>query len=208
MNKLITAVLHLVTRDAKSVYELSSRVFHALYANITLFPTPEPTKEVFQQHMEGLNTLIETNDGSALMREKISMQTSVMLADLKTAQAYVNKIAQGEKIIILSSGFDCNNERVPTTQPPGKAVIRRITDGSSACSMKIYAETLEGADRYKVEACDSLINPVWIMLTDYVSFNKMEVKNLTRGKEIFVRISGGNLCGWGDPSDPISFIPR
>lgn len=206
--KTIIAVLHLVSRDAKSVYALCVRVLKGLYADKTLFPTPEPTLEVFQKDMTQLATLMEKNDGSPLMRETILQQTDVVLTDLKLAQSYVNRVAQGDKVTILSSGFDCNNERVDTTEPPAKAMIRRITDGRSACSMKIYAESLEGADRFKVEISETQTNPVWVVAMDYATLNKMEIKNLERGKEIFVRISGGNICGWGAPSEPMSFIPR
>ena len=66
--------------------------------------------------------------------------------------------------IILLSGFDCNNEPVKHDNP-GKAVIKRLEDGSVVCCVKIYLDALADADRYKVETTvkpddpDSLGNP-------------------------------------------------
>jgi hypothetical protein len=34
---------------------------------------------------------------------------------IKSEMNYVNKVADGDKSIILLSGFDCNEEPVPTT---------------------------------------------------------------------------------------------
>lgn len=73
---------------------------------------------------------------------------------------------------------------------------------------EVYMAAVPYAIRKKLEIAADVSNPVWVVVCDFATLNKMEIKNLVRGKEIFVRISGGNICGWGPPSEPMSFIPR
>lgn len=120
---------------------------------------------------------------------------------------YTNRVADGDKTIILLSGFDCNSE--PTSRSiPGKALIKRVDDGNLACSSKIFVEVLVDADRYKVEIATSLIDSKWITMLDYGTANKLEIRNLTRLQEIYIRVSGGNTLGWGNPSEPVAYVPR
>lgn len=130
----------------------------------------------------------------------------MVYALLKEFIIYVNKIAKGDKAIILLSGFDCSNEP-ESTEVPERALIKRIVDGSTPCSAKIYAETLAGADRWKVEIATDIKGP-WKTYSDCLTRNNLEIENLDYGITIYIRISGGNIRGWGTASEPMSFLPR
>jgi hypothetical protein len=81
-----------------------------------------------------------------------------------------------------------------------------VEDGSTAQSVKMYVESLEYADRYKVEVATNQNGP-WSTTLDFGTLNRLEFTS-ERGKEILIRVSGGNCYGWGIPSDAASFIPR
>jgi hypothetical protein len=205
--KTNTAVLHLKSKEPQKVYQLAGKVNTNMVANAQIFPTPNPTMVEFSAETTKLDTFIKAKDGSKPKNQAILDQADVVYMMLKSLLTYVNTVADGEKAIILLSGFDCNNE--PTEHDiPGKALIRRVEDGSIACSVKIYAEPIAGADRYKVEISTSLSAPEWKTVIDFGALNKLVIMNLIRGQEIFIRITAGNRHGWGDHSEPVAFIPR
>lgn len=202
------AVLHIKAKDPLKINQLCTHVTTSMAGQKTMFPTPDPTLEVVNAENLKLTNLISADDGTKLSKETIQAQANVVLALLKQVVFYVNKVAQGDKVIILSSGFDCSNDPVSITAPPGRPIIRKVTDSTTSCSVKVMVDAVTDADRYKLEIADSLTNPTWVTYIDYATISKLEAKDLTRGKEIFVRVTAGNSCGWGEPSESASFIPR
>jgi len=208
--KVSTAVLHLAGKDPQKVYQLGGKVYTSLTSNPSVFIQSEPTLLELNTETIKLDTLLKSKDGSKQKNQAILDQTDVVYTILKSLAAYTNKIANGDKSIILLSGFDCNNE--PTTHDiPGKAIIKRLEDGNTSCSVKIFMEALADADRYKVEinTTSNANDPAsWKTVLDFGSINRLELKDLPRGQEIFLRVSGGNTWGWGIASESASFIPR
>jgi hypothetical protein len=205
--KTHTAVLHIKNKEPKSVASLGGRVHTSMVAHKETFPDPDPTIEVFGKEIERLYTVIKEKDGSKIKNQTIIDQTNVVYAMLKSQLGYTNKVAGGDKSIILLSGFDCNSEPIPH-EIPGKALIKRVEDGNTVCSAKIYVEPLAEADRYKVEITTSTDPDSWETILDFGVLNKIEIRNLTRGKETYIRVTGGNRHGWGIASEPVAFIPR
>ena len=82
-----------------------------------------------------------------------------------------------------------------------------MEDGNVACSAKIFVDSLDEADRYKVEISTTSAEPSsWKTVLDFGALNKMEIRNLTRGQEFFIRVTGGNTHGWGIASESVAFI--
>jgi len=206
--KTYTAVLHLKNKEAQIVFQLAGRVSTNLAASSSIFTDPDPSLEVFDSETQKLNTAIKAKDGSKQKNQAIKDQTDVVYAMLKSEILYVNKIAQGDKATILLSGFDCNDDPV-ARDIPAKALIKRIEDGSVACSAKIYADAVPDADRYKVEITTTLAEPTnWKTVLDFGTLNKIEIRDLVRGQEIYIRVTAGNRHGWGICREPVAFIPR
>jgi hypothetical protein len=203
-----SAVLHLRTKNPAKVSSLADKVHAGISTNTETFVYPDPGMDEFKTELKKLDGFIVAKDGSKLINQAIIDQTDVVYGLLKGLCFYVNKLAKGDKGIILLSGFDCNDQ--PMERPiPGKVVIRRVEDGKVPCSVKIYIERLPDADRYKVEISTDRNNPtLWRTVCDYGSLNNLEVRDLLRLQEIYIRITGGNIHGWGMPSEPIAFIPR
>ena len=206
--KIYTAVLHIKNRAPQSVAALGGRVDTSMTAHQEEFPDSDPPMEEFGKEVEQLDTLIKEKDGSKIKNQAILDQTNVVYAMLKLRLNYVNKVAKGDKAIILLSGFECNNDPV-SRDVPEKALIRRIEDGSVLSSAKIYMDPLPNADRYKVETAASLTEPInWRSVLDYGSLNKLGIGGLARRQEIHIRVTGGNRHGWGLSSEPMVFFPR
>jgi hypothetical protein len=206
--KTNTAVLHLKSKDPQKVYNLAGKVNTSMVASKSTFTTPDPTMEVFGAEVTKLDTAIKSKDGSKLKNQVVIDQTEVVFGMLKSLIIYVNKVANGDMAIILLSGFDCNNEPVQRGIP-GKALIKRLEDGSVPCSAKIFMDALTDADRYKVETTSTPDDAEsWETVIDFGGLKKLEIKDLVAGQKIYIRVSGGNTHGWGTPSEPMVFIPR
>jgi len=206
--KTNTAVLHLKGKNPQDVYNLGGKVSTNMVANKVTFPSPDPTMENFGTEVTKLDTSLKEKDGSKVKNQAVIDQVEVVYAMLKLLLTYVNKVADGDIAIILLSGFDCNNDPV-AHDIPGKAVIKRIEDGSVPCSAKIFMDALSDADRYKVETTTTPDTAdSWETEIDYGGLKKLEIRDLTAGQKIYIRVSGGNTHGWGTPSEPVAFIPR
>ena len=202
------AVLHLKNKDPQKVYNLAGKVSTNMVANKLVFPNPDPTMEAFGVEITKLDACIKAKDGSKQKNQALADQAEVVHGMLKSEIIYVNKVAGGDKTIILLSGFDCNEDST-VKDIPGKVLIKRIEDGSVSCSAKIYIEALADADRYKIETATALTEVTdWKTVLDFGALNKLEIRNLIRGREIYIRVTGGNTHGWGIPSEPVVFIPR
>ena len=202
------AVLHLKNKDPQKVYNLSGKVSTNMVTNKLVFPNPDPTMEAFGVEITKLDACIKAKDGSKQKNQALADQAEVVHGMLKSEIIYVNKVAGGDKTIILLSGFDCNEDST-VKDIPGKVLIKRIEDGSVSCSAKIYIEALADADRYKIETATALTEVTdWKTVLDFGALNKLEIRNLIRGREIYIRVTGGNTHGWGMPSEPVVFIPR
>lgn len=201
------AVTRITSKSPETVFSLGGSLQNNITAHADVFKSPNPTMEILGGHLSDLNVAIKAKDGSKLRNQVIRDCTDVVFSDITELKLYVNTVAKGDRSIILMSGFDSNSEPVKH-DIPGKAIIKRIEDGSKVNSAKIYIESLPDADRYKVEGSTSLQNPAWTTLLDIGSSNKLELSDMERGEEIFLRVWGGNTHGWGLPSEPMAFIPR
>jgi len=208
MKKTFAAVLHIKTKEPQKVYQLAGKVYTNMIANQSTFNNPDPSLSELSTQNGKLDAALKAKDGSKQKNQAIEDQTGVVFSCLKNLASYVTKVAKGDKATILLSGFDCDNEH-ESHDIPGKVVIKRVEDGSIACSAKIYIEAIDDADRYKVEITSTPTDASsWKTVLDPVSSVKLEITGLTRGQEISIRVTGGNRRGWGTPSEPASFIPR
>jgi len=206
--KTNSAVLHLKGKDPQKTYNLGGRVSTSMEASKSIFPSPNPTMEAFNLELTKLDACIKAKDGSKIKAQAVIDQAAVVYGMLKLLVFYVNVVADGDMAIILQSGFDCNNEPVQR-DVPGKALIKRIEDGNTPCSAKIFMAALADADRYKVEITTTPDDvESWETVIDYGSLNRLEIRDLVAAQKIYIRVTGGNTHGWGIPSEPMSFIPR
>jgi len=209
MKTSFMAVLHIgSSKDSTAVLLLAGRIVAALTTNKTTFPEPDPTLVDFGTRVTLLDTYIKSKDGSDLNKQTIVKQSQLVYDDLKDLANYVNKIAKGDKAIIILSGFDFDSEAVEHSIPE-KVIIKRIENGSTEHSAKIYVIPDADADRYMVETTTTPSDAnSWKLVLNSVPSNKLEIPSLSRGTEIFIRVAAGNTHGWGPHSDATGFIPQ
>ena len=208
MNYIWIAVMKVTVKQRKKVRDLGYKVGKGLSDNATLFGAPTPALTVFTPKVDLLRDKIAAED-STQTRADSANQSEVVHTDLKTYLVFVNNgPAKGDKAKLLLSGFDVNKEKVKHPIP-GQIVIKEIVDGPTVNTAKVKIEKISAedfVDRYKVET--SLDKVTWTLAVDTGNSRKLIVTGLTRSKEVFIRVTGGNTHGYGKPSEVVGFIPR
>jgi hypothetical protein len=208
MNYIWVAVMKVTAKQKKKVRDLGYKVAKGLSDNATLFGAPTPALTVFTPKVDLLRDKIAAED-STQTRAESANQSEVVHTDLKTYLVFVNNgPAKGDKAKLLLSGFDVNKEKVKHPIP-GQIVIKEIVDGATANTAKVKIEKMSAedyVDRYKVETSPDKVT--WTVALDTGNSHKLIVTGLTRSKEVFIRVTGGNTHGYGKPSEVVGFIPR
>jgi len=209
MKTSFVAVLHIGSlKDTQNIYVLGGRVCTAMQAQQTIFSDPDPSMTEFLKELTALDNLIKSQDGSDKLAQALVKQTEKVYQYLKNLCFYTNKVANGDKQIIGLSGFDCRLD-ASLHGIPDKAIIKRIENGSVEHSAKIYIIIPADADRYNVEiSLTPNDDKSWKMVLNAVSSINLEITGLTRGQEIWIRVTAGNTHGWAAHSDVVSFVPQ
>jgi hypothetical protein len=203
------AVLHIdSSEDSLSILLVGGRVLLSLRTNSATFPNPDPSLDEFAAALTLLDSNLKLNDGGKNVKFSISDESQIIFDYLKDYISYVNKIAKGDKTIINLSGFESNSEAVVHSIPL-KTVIKRIENGSTEHSAKIFVYPVDQADRYKVEITTTPLDlNSFKLVINSVSRNNLEVTGLVRAEETYMRVAAGNTHGWGPFSDFVGFVPQ
>ena len=210
MNKRSFAVIGLrSSKNFKAVAFAGRRVHNEMLANQGTFPESFPLLPELNAELENLELLISKAEGgehlSVESRNKVSESVYLML---KKLQAYVNKVADGDRVTILLSGFDANEEAARRPIPE-KVVVRSVDFGDVIHSAKIRIEPLQNVRTFKVEKSLAPSDEnTWKLAVDNVSSRELNVQGLIRAQEIWFRVAAGNARGWGEWSEPVSFIAK
>lgn len=202
------AVLHLGAKAPADVHALGGKVLTALSAHPTVFTNLRVPLPSFTDELSALEVLLRSQDGSDNQSLALEKQSSLVYESLKSYCFDVNKTAAGDAVIIGLSGFDSQNRALAHTIP-GKTIIKYIDNGSTEHSAKIIVISNADADRYMVEMTTNPADPnSWKLVLNAVSSRRLEIEGLTRGQEVWFRVTAGNTHGWGAHSDAVGFVPQ
>lgn len=114
---------------------------------------------------------------------------------LKVLAAYVQTTSNGDEAIILSSGFDVNKKPSPVGQleKPENLIVRQ---GANKGSVVISCDVVPNANFYEFQYTLAPVTDetVWVLRT--TTKHKMQVDELTSGKQYTFRVAGAG----SDPS--------
>jgi len=209
MSRPFRAVLHCTAKEFEKVHILAGRVIAGLTDNDGVFASPNPSIAELTAADESLADFInkaDKGDHKAVVDRNV--QSAIVHAMLNNETRYVNTVANGDQSTILLSGFDASNEPVPHPIPD-KVVIKRIEDGPTTHSAKIFIMPAGRNLDFTVQTTTTP-NDETTYKTVLATGNSKQLllENLVRGQEIYVRINARNAAGTGDWSDAHSFIAR
>ena len=210
MKKKYVTVLHINSyKDFDSVHNLSTKVINSLTANVATYAVPNPTVAVITTETNTLKTNIgDAKSGNHQKVQARNEQSLKVLNLLRTESNYVNTIANGDRAIILLSGFDASNEPAPHAIPD-KVIIKRIEDGKTAHSAKIFIVPADAGLLYTVQMYKITdTTKTFVTVLKATNSRKLVLENLDRGVEIFIQVCAMNARGEGDWSETSAFMPR
>ena len=173
------------------------------------YTTPDPSAADFLILKNDYGTaLAEAIAAQALAKEKTALKDAKRLAletGLTLRGKYVDLKSGGDKVKILSAGFDVAEDRTPTTLPEPVGNLA-LTAGDSAGEIDAQWDAVSGARTYHVETSPDPITPTsWTRQKD-VTKSKTIILGLTSGTRVWMRVRAVNAAGEGAWSDPATKI--
>jgi hypothetical protein len=134
--------------------------------------------------------LAKTQSGSKEATALKNQTRAALIAVLKKIAAQVQTISDGDRTVILSSGYDVN-KKWSKVGPLSKPANFRLQQGSNKGSIYLVCDPIPGAGIYEVEYTEGIPthNSLWMKQTS--TRRKITIANLTSGKEYAFRMAGG-----------------
>lgn len=194
-----------------SLSTLAGRTLTSMTDNAN-FPDPRPVIDEYSRLVNDYREKheIASNGGSRFQKEARDNAKIVLAGAMKELAFYVNRIANGNREMLASSGFelvpDPRSSKVPGI--PGNA---RLLDGNVSGEMRFVFNALRAAWEYEYCYATRLGEdgtPEWedILLTTDSRLNY--IQNLTPGERVYARVRARNGKGTGDWSEAVSLIAR
>ncbi len=207
--KAETAVMKITVEERGKVRDLGYKVHAGISTHSSELGVAVPPIVDLETETNTLKDYIAEEDGSTASIAKSEAQCSIVFELLKTYLAWINNgPAKNIKSLLLLSGFDVSLEPV-VHGIPNALVIKKMENGETPATVKVFIEAIPATDfvdRYKVETSPDDIT--FTIACETGNSSKLIIPGTVRGKEIFVRVSGGNTHGFGRPSTSVSFFPN
>jgi hypothetical protein len=175
----------------------------ALTGNVD-FPTPEPAiADITAKRTELQSWIAQSRFRDERAINKRNMVAEELLTMLRTLAKYVAFTADGDRSMILSSGFAVVKQREPMpplAQPADLAASR----GSHQGRIMLDWKAVKGSLNYLVEITTedpALSNPNWAVM-GYTSKSKFQADNLIPGTKYWFRVKSLGARDESAFSDP------
>jgi len=220
MAKPFEPAIHCTVREYLKIEILGSKVIAQMTLNVATFGTPDPAMPILSAAVGLLNTKITAaKSGDHQKIADMHAQCEIVFAHLNSEKAYVKKVANGSKAIILLSGFDASEVGGPKVIPP-KMVIDRIEKGPTENSVKIFLKPISKVTVPTDRSLKSVVTGnefIVDMSPDYADPNsykevlatknsrKLIVLNVSVDHPQWFKVAARNSRGQGPFSDPVKY---
>lgn len=185
-----------------------SFIISEMTTNIQYFPTPNPTLATVQASLDELQTAslaAENRDRVAIAYRNEKKDELVAL--LRKLGIYVNLMADGNRIIALSSGFDVAKEPLPA--PPITYVEAPvIMQGTNAGELLSKVKTVTGAKTYQYLISTDSQLPLNKWTLQPSTYTKYLFKGLESAKRYYIRVAAVGVNNQTVYSEPTSFVTQ
>jgi hypothetical protein len=134
--------------------------------------------------------LAKTQSGSKEDTALKIQAREALIVLLKQIAARVQTISEGDRNIILSSGYDVN-KKWSKVGPLSKPTNFRLQQGSNKGSIYLVCDPIAGAGIYEVEYTEGIPTPNSIWMKQSSTKRKITIDGLTSGKQYTFRMAGG-----------------
>ena len=134
--------------------------------------------------------LAKTQSGSKEATALKNQARAALIGVLKQIAAQVQTISDGDRTVILSSGYDVN-KKWSKVGPLNKPTNFRLQQGSNKGSIYLVCDPIPGAGIYEVEYTEGIPTPNSLWMKQTSTKRKITIANLTSGQQYTFRMAGG-----------------
>lgn len=194
------------SRYNDSNLEVKANTIIAAMTSNPNFPSPvPPLAEVTTAAAEYSTALLAAKQGGRT-EVAIKKQKRTELIKLLTKLAsYVTLTANGDRAIMVSSGFDLAKTREPLP-PLVKPQVLKVVDGVNPGELKVIIGRVAGARSYMYEYTQDPLTPGSSWTGQNGTLSKVLFKNLESGKKYWCRVIAYGRNEQLAYSDPVSRI--
>lgn len=194
-----------------SLSTLAGRTLASMTNNAN-FPNPRPDMDEYAVLVNDYREKheIASNGGSRFEKEARDNAKAAVGQAMKELAFYVNTVANGNREILASSGFELVPDRV-SSKVPGIPYNVRLLDGNVSGEMRFVFGALQAAWEYEycyATSVDEHGVPEWGETIRTTNSRLNYIQELTPGERVYARVRARNNKGAGDWSEPVSLIAR
>lgn len=180
--------------NSNPLVEANARKIDLSLSKNLYFPKPVPTLAVFSAALEDFSSKCATaKDGSKNdMRARDESRKS-LVKHIKKLAEYVTSTANGDALILGTSGFELQKKREPKPPIPDPANLKAANAGSGSIVLSIDA--VKNGKLYFFQYTTELLsdNTNWTSLTDTKC--KYVISGLAPGMKYFLRVGVAGVKG-------------
>ncbi|OIR13263.1 hypothetical protein GALL_56480 [mine drainage metagenome] len=170
-------------------YQKSEHILQSMTGNPN-FATPTPTladvQTAITKYSDALGKVIDGTKQDTVLKNQARKELEALLHDLGL---YVQLNGKNDEAIILSSGFDIANPRIPIGILPKPTGFNTGKNTITGC-VDLELDPINGAKSYQFEYTDAPVTEtsVWHVVTSTAAF--ITITGLVSGKEYAFRVTG------------------
>ena len=175
--------------DAR-LYSKANHIIDKMYGN-PHFADIQPLLTALRQATTTYIALLaKTQSGSKEATAQKNQAREVLIVLLKQIAARVQTISDGDRNIILSTGYDVNKKwsKVGSLSKPANFKLKQ---GSNKGSIYLVCDPIAGAGFYQFEYTEGIPTPNSIWMKQSSTRRKITIDGLISGKQYTFRMAGG-----------------
>lgn len=178
---------------------------HGLMSTDPLFNDPPVPFAQFLTQIDAQRTAAANAlNGGHLQTEILRQTTRTVQGTVRKYRAYVNEVADGNREIILRSGFTPSKDPTPVGDMP-KVSVRWIRPGSSSGKVKVRFGRIYGRKFIEAEIRPSEDGSAWEKVLTTTSLIA-QIEGLAPLRRYILRARAFGTSGYGNWSDEQQFI--
>jgi hypothetical protein len=186
----------------------SRQIVDSITENPT-YPSPHPPLADISGVINAIESKSNEADATTQLRKTQTTELGALedqLDALMTQLAsYIDSVAGGDEVKILSAGLDTRATPTTTTEPPPAPSALDVTIGDRDGELDASWDTVAGAKSYVIETSEDQPN-AWKHF-GVAARSKFTLSGLDSGKRYWVRVAAINSIGqsgWSDPATKIA----
>lgn len=181
----------------------ATQVTTSMTGNVN-FPSPIPTLEelrIVNEEFRAMMAAAKSGDRTKIMMK--NQKREILVEMMNRLLRYVEMTANGDRLVLMSSGFDISKERSSAVEL-GLVESIKLNDGECSGELKMSCSGVAGARSYMFQYTEELLNGSTAWTSETATLSEHVFKGLTPGKKYWCRIVAIGSKNQQTVSEPVS----